>query len=102
VDGLLWFTTAIQDGAVKFNVFCVNFWLCFPMFVTDFFYDNHIFVVYMTFSVKTTDVQANNVKHLRYVTWPKPFSGLPSHPIQQITCVSAITAVAAQSIAIKY
>jgi len=36
------------------------------MFVTDS-YDNHIFVVYMTFTFKTTDVLANDVKHLRYV-----------------------------------
>jgi len=28
----------------KPNVFCTNFWLCFPMSVTDS-YDNHIFVV---------------------------------------------------------
>jgi len=28
-------------------------------------YDNHIFLVYMTFTFKATDVRANNVKHLR-------------------------------------
>jgi len=37
------------------------------MFVTDSYIANHIFVVYVTFTFKTTDVQANNVKHLRCV-----------------------------------
>jgi len=48
----------------KFNVFRVNFWLSFPMFVTESF-DIHKFLVYMTFTFKATDVRANNVKHFR-------------------------------------
>ena len=50
----------------------MNFWLCFPMFVTDS-YDSHIFVVYiyiyiyMTLTSKATDVNVNNVKLLRYM-----------------------------------
>jgi len=30
-------------------------------------YDNHIFVIYTTFTFKTADVRANNVKHLSYM-----------------------------------
>jgi len=63
----------------KFNAFCENFWLCFPMFVTHS-YDNHIFLVYMTFTFKATDVRANNVKHLCYGAETLSRSGLPSHP----------------------
>ena len=53
----------IQDGIVsrnatlfKFNIFCVNFWLCIPMFAADSYYANHIFVVYMTFTFNATVV----------------------------------------------
>ena len=54
----------------------------------------------MTFTFKATDVRANNVKHLRYVaeTLLRP----ASHPNStDNVCISAITAVAAQCIAIK-
>jgi len=45
------------------------------MFVTDS-YDNHIFVVYMTFTLKQQMYEQNNVKHLRYVACQTPkFSG---------------------------
>jgi len=53
----------------------------FPMFVTDS-YDT--FVVYMTFACKTTDVRANNVKHLRMA---EALLRLASHRIQRITYV---------------
>lgn len=36
------------------------------MFVTDS-YANHIFVVYMTFTLKQLMNEQNNVKHLRYM-----------------------------------
>jgi len=54
----------------------------------------------MTFTFKTTDVRANNVKLLRYVaeTHVRP----ASHPNSaDNVCISAITAVPAQCIAIK-
>jgi len=55
MDSLLWFTTAIQDGVVNRNA-CSHILrellALYPMFVTDS-YDNHIFVVYMTFTFKT-------------------------------------------------
>jgi len=39
-----------------FNIFCVNFWLFFPMFVTDS-YSSHVLVVYIAFTFKAPDVQ---------------------------------------------
>ena len=54
----------------------------------------------MTFTFKATDVRANNVKHLRYVAETLHRLAKVTR-IQLLTCVSAITAVAAQCIAIK-
>jgi len=53
------------------------------MFVTGS-YDNHIFVVYihMTFTFKAP--MYSQIMSSFYVTWPKPFSGLPVTRIQRI------------------
>jgi len=59
----------------KFNVFCVNFWLWFPTFITDS-YDNHIFLVYMTFTLILKQLMYEQIICGHTVGWIKMKLGM--------------------------